>query len=240
MAIVRAIALMAGLGALVSAVVRVREPGTFPLATLMGGWFSRTPSLALILIGAGAGIATVVLVPLIGVLGGWAHITLAGPLSGQWIAMAIASIAVKTAFVLFEELIFRGALVSELRRRTGPAVAIGMSALVFAAAHSGRSLIDMAVLFADGIGFALAFVMTGSLWVSAIWHVSKNLSVWLFLGSGTIDLTHGPFDFQHVDAQWAIGSRGSAGLLDLAVTTLIVGLVTWSLQRYRVGYTETI
>lgn len=240
MAIVRAIALVVGLGALVSAVVRAREPDTFPLATLIQGWFSRTPSLALLLIGAGAGIATVVIVPLIGVLGGWAQITPAGPLSGQWVALAIAGVAVKTAFVLFEELIFRAALVSELRRWTGPVVAIGVSALVFAAAHSGRSLIDLAILLADGAGFALAFVTTGSLWVPVIWHVSKNLSVWLFLGRGTIDLTHGPFDFQHVGSEWVRGSTGSAGLLDLAVTTLIVGLVIWSLRCYRAGYMEAV
>lgn len=184
--------------------------------------------------------ASVVLVPLIGVLGGWARITLTGPLSGQWVAIAIAGVAVKTAFVLFEELIFRGALASELRRRTGPAVAIGTSALVFAAAHSGRSLMNMTVLFADGIGFALAFVTTGSLWVSTVWHLSKNLSVWLFLGGGTIDLTHGLFDFQYVGAEWALGSTGSAGLLDLVVTTLIVGLVIWRLQHYRAGYPEAV
>lgn len=240
MAIVQAIALVVGLGALVSAVVRAREPGTFPLATLIQEWFLRTPSLALLLIGAGAGIATVVVVPLIGLLGGWAQIAETGPLSGQWVVFAIAGVAVKTAFVLFEELIFRGALVSELRRWTGPTVAIGVSALVFASAHSGRSSIDMVILFADGIGFAVAFLTTGSLWVPVIWHVSKNLSVWLFLGSGTIDLTHGPLDFKYAGSEWALGSTGSAGLLDLAITTLIVGLVVWSLRCFRAGYTEAV
>lgn len=238
MAIAGAIALLVSLGALVSAVVRVREPGTFPLATLIRRWFSRTPSFVFLLIGAGAGIATVVVVPLIGVLGGWAQITTAERLSSGWIALAVATAAVKTAFVLFEELIFRGALISELSRWTGPAVAVCISALVFAAAHSDRSLFDSAILFADGIGFALAFVTTGSLWVPVVWHLSKNLSVWLFLGSGTIDLTHGLFDFRHTGSEWVLGSTGSAGLLDLAVTTLIVGLVAWSLRRYRTAHME--
>lgn len=231
MTIVRAFALLVGLGALVSAVARAREPGTFPLATLMERWFSRKPSLDLLFIAAAAGVATVVLVPLIGLLGGWVQITLAGPVSGRWFALAIAGAAVKTVYVLFEELIFRGALVSELRRRARPEVAIGVSALVFAAAHSGRSWIDMAILFADGVGFALAFVATRSLWAPVIWHLTKNLSVWLFLGSGTIDLTHGLFDLQYAGSEWVLGSTSSAGLADLAVTALIVGLVIWRLRR---------
>jgi|BarGraNGADG00312_2_1021985.scaffolds.fasta_scaffold80316_1 membrane protease YdiL (CAAX protease family) len=235
MRLLRDVALIASLAALVSVVVRAREPGTFPLNTLLRQWFSRRPSRALLLVGAVAGVASVVVVPLIGLLGGWAQIAPTGAPSFRWVALACAGVAVKTAFVLFEELIFRGALVSELRRWTHPAVAVGVSAAVFAAAHSGRSFVDMVILFVDGIGFALAFVATGSLWIPGAWHVSKNLSVWLFIGTGTIDLTHGPFEVQYVGAEWLFGSAGGAGLLDLAVTTVIVGVVIRNLLNQRSG-----
>jgi membrane protease YdiL (CAAX protease family) len=231
--IVRALALMVSLAAFVRAVVRVREPHTFPLATLMNKWFPQVPSLDHLLIGAGAGIAAVIVVPMIGLLGGWEQITLTEPVTGRWVGLAIAGVAVKTLFVVFEELIFRGALVSQLRRWTGSGIAVSLSALIFAAAHTGRSRVDTAILFADGIGFALAFVMTESLWVPAFWHISKNLSVWLCFGSGTIDLTPGPFAFEQLGSGPVLGSSERAGLLDLGVTILIVGLITWRLIRRR-------
>ncbi len=96
----------------------------------------------------------------------------------------------------------------------------------------------MAILFADG--FALAFVITGSLWLPTIWHIGKNLSVWLFLGSGTIDVTHGPFEFQYVSSESIFDSPSSAGLLDLAITILIVGLVICSLLRRRARDVKTV
>jgi membrane protease YdiL (CAAX protease family) len=233
MTIVREIALIVGLAALVGAVVRVREPHTFPLATLVNRWFLPVPLLDHLLIGAGAGIASVVIVPVIGLLGRWGQITPAVPVTGRWVGLAVAGVVVKTMFVIFEEFVFRGALVSQLRRWTGPVGAIGVSALIFAAAHSGRSLLDAAILFADGIGFAVAFVMTQNLWVPALWHISKNLSVWLFFGSGTIDLTPGPFMFKQLESGTVLSSPENAGLLDLVVTILIVGLATWSLIRRR-------
>ncbi|MFQ5615289.1 MAG: type II CAAX prenyl endopeptidase Rce1 family protein, partial [Anaerolineales bacterium] len=118
--------------------------------------------------------------------------------------------------------------------RTGLMITVGVSALIFAVAHHGRSLIDTAILFTDGIGFALAFVITSSLWVPVIWHASKNLSVWLFLGSGTIELTHGLFEFQQPGLGLGFGSPDSAGLLDLGITVLVVGVAALSLAHSRV------
>jgi membrane protease YdiL (CAAX protease family) len=230
---IRAVASFIGLVALVSAVIRAQGPGTFPLATLMHRWFARPPTLALVCIAVVAGIGGVVIVPLIGVAGGWGHFAGAGPLSGQWIALALTGVVVKAAFVLFEEVVFRGALISQLVRWKGPGVAIAVSALVFALAHSGRSVTDTVILFADGIGFGLAFVITGSLWVAAIWHLSKNVSVWLFLGSGTVDMTHGAFDWRIGEPGWAFGSEVSAGVFEVAATILVVGCVCWMLVRGR-------
>lgn len=47
----------------------------------------------------------------------------------------------------------------------------------------------------DGTGFAVAFLVSDTLWIPVIWYLSKNFSVWLILGKGTIDLVPGPFVF---------------------------------------------
>ena len=234
MTAIQTIALLIGFGALVKSVLRAREPRTFPIATLIKEWFRNLPSLEHLLIAFGAGIASAVIVPVAGLSSGWGQISLTKPVTTQWITLAIAGMAIKIIFVVSEEFIFRGALVSQLEHWTNIGVAVGVSALVFSVAHSGRSAIDTAILFADGVGFALAFVLTESLWVPVIWHTSKNLAVWFFLGSGTIDLAPGLLEFQQSRSGQVIGFPDSAGVLDLGVTVLVVSLVTWYLMHHRV------
>ena len=62
---------------------------------------------------------------------------------------------------------------------------------------------------------------------------SWNLSVWQFLGSGTIDLTRGPFRIAYSGPVWLFGSGSGAGLLALAATVLVVGIVSVSLRGRR-------
>jgi membrane protease YdiL (CAAX protease family) len=228
--------------ALIGAVIKVRREGQFPIATLIRNWFWRTPSPAAIVIGIIAGIASVAIVPLTGLLGGRAQIALNGIPSLPWIALAFAGVFVKCAFVLFEELIFRGALISQLRQWTYPLVAAILSAFLFAIAHGRYSFLDAAVLLIDGIGFAVAFLVTDTLWVPVIWHLSKNLSVWLFFGKGTIDLVPGPFIFSFRDGtpEWLSGSVGHAGILDLVVTIIVVGIVGCLLARNQKSHSNGI
>lgn len=219
--------------ALIGAVIKVRKEGTFPIAALMRNWFLRIPSAMAIFTGVIAGIASVAIVPLIGLLSARAQITLNGIPTSQWIVLAFTGVLVKCAFVLFEELIFRGAVISQLRQWTYPLIAVILSSFLFATAHGRHSFLDMTVLLIDGIGFAVAFLVTDALWVPVIWHLSKNLSVWLILGTGTIDLVPGPFVFNFRDGtpEWLSGAVGHAGVLDLVVTIIVVGVFSCLLAR---------
>lgn len=226
-------ALMVSSISLIGAVISVRKEGTFPIATLMRNWFFRPPSVIAIFLAIMAGIASVVTVPLIGLLSGHAQIAFNGIPTIRWIVLALTGAFVKCAFVLFEELIFRGALISQFRKWTFPLMAAIFSAFLFAAVHERYCFLDMAVLFIDGIGFAVAFMVTDALWIPVIWHLSKNIAVWLVFGKGTIDLVPGPliFSFRDGTPEWLSGSVGHAGVVDVVVTIIVVGVVSCLLAR---------
>jgi membrane protease YdiL (CAAX protease family) len=222
----RAVALLAGLAALVRAVIAARRPGVGPLGSLVQKWFGARPSPGWWALGALAGLASVAVVPLVAVVGGWGRIDPASALSGRWLALAAAGVILKAAFVVFEEIIFRGALVPAIRRWAPSYLAVAASGLVFAAAHGPRPFLDLAILWVDGIGFGLAFTATGSLWLPVTWHLSKNLAVWLLFGRGTIDLVGGPLRTVYHGPAWLFGSGPGAGWLDFIVALGIVGLMS--------------
>jgi membrane protease YdiL (CAAX protease family) len=80
---------------------------------------------------------------------------------------------------IFEELMFRGLLLRALRRKYSPAVAIGVSALVFALGHLvSPTLGTVAVLpalFALGVISGIAATWAGDLSISIPLHMGFNL-----------------------------------------------------------------
>jgi hypothetical protein len=82
----------------------------------MRHWFYRLPPTLTILLEILAGIASVAIVPLIGLLSGRTKIVFIGIPTCSWIVLAVTGVLVKCAFVLFEELLFRGALMSQFRQ----------------------------------------------------------------------------------------------------------------------------
>lgn len=88
----------------------------------------------------------------------------------QWWLLPMAVLPlVMTSF--FEEFLFRGFMQTRIERRFGTLAAIALSGLFFSLYHLGypgfRTFEDIALLFAVGIGFALAFKLGGnSLFVS--------------------------------------------------------------------------
>jgi len=91
----------------------------------------------------------------------------AGPLD---MLVSLAVIAVLPG--LCEELVVRGALLPSLVRPLGPRLAVGASALLFAAMH----LDAYRFLFTFAVGFVLGVVRlaTASLWPSILAHVTLN------------------------------------------------------------------
>lgn len=88
-----------------------------------------------------------------------------------WERLAIA-VAASTVAPLCEELAFRGYLLSALGLRRRPAVAIALSALVFALIHLDPVRFP-AVLFL-GLLYGWIAWRTGSVWPSALAHVVNN------------------------------------------------------------------
>jgi membrane protease YdiL (CAAX protease family) len=145
MIILQIIALMIRSIALIGAVIRVRKEGTFPIATLLRNWFFRPPSAMAIALGITAGIASVAIVPLIGLMSGRAQLAFNGIPTFRWIVLVLTGVLIKCAFALFEELLFRGALISQFRQGTFPLIATILSAFLFATAHGRHGFLDMTV-----------------------------------------------------------------------------------------------
>ena len=232
MTTLRILGLLAGLIALIVETARLRHDGQFPLRALVR---ERAPFVSSRLVAAGlaVGIASV-LVPLaVCVAMGWARVVPADIPEGTfaWVALAVISLVGKLILVSFEELIYRGSLLPQIQKRLGAVSAVVLSSLAFALAHGGRDTMDHAVLFVDGIGFGIVFLMTGSLWVPILWHWAKNATVW-FLGGGLLQSVEGPFRIELTStASDLVDKAGGANLLDLAATAAVILAMVMYLRR---------
>jgi membrane protease YdiL (CAAX protease family) len=169
--------------------------------------------------------------PFIGWASGAVAIAPTGALALGWMGQAVLAASIKSAFAVFEEIIFRGAVLSALRMWVPAGAAILLSAVVFAVGHLPRPLLDMAILVVDGVGFGVAAVVTGGLWVPIAWHASKNLAVWLLLDAGTVAPTRGLFSASVLRSSWLMGTTdGTASGLDLIVTVATVAVAVAALR----------
>lgn len=232
MTILKILGLLAGLVALIVETARFREDGQFPLKALMKRRAAYVPG-PLVAAGLAAGVASVALPVGVAVARGWMTIVPANIPEGTlaWVALAVISLTGKLILVFFEELIYRGALLTVIQKRFGAVTAVILSSLAFAVAHGGRDPIDHGVLLLDGLGFGIAFVMTGSLWVPIVWHWAKNAAVWL-LGGGTLQSVDGPFQLLLTGPDEVIGTAGGANLLDLGATAAVVLAMVLFLRRW--------
>jgi membrane protease YdiL (CAAX protease family) len=95
-------------------------------------------------------------------------------------SLVLFALVVVTVAPLAEELLFRGALLRALLRRTTPGAAVIISALAFAAVHPALdpkigSVIAVPALFALGLVSAGLAVRTGNLSASILLHAGFNL-----------------------------------------------------------------
>lgn len=218
-------ALVTALVSLVASVWRARGSRRFPLAVLVRDWLRANPRRGDLMIGVVAGFTSVLTVPLVGHVTGMLRIGSQGKVTFTWIGLAAASIALKGVLVFFEELVFRGSMCSELRRLVPPVLAAVVSAAIFTVAHAHRTPMGVAILLLDGIGFAAAFLVLGSLWLPIVWHLSKNVAVWLIYGTGTVALTSGPLGVEYLMPGRLVGSAAGPGIGDLVVALLVLGAV---------------
>ena len=97
---------------------------------------------------------------------------------GSGLSFWIMALSTAVVAPVYEELLFRGYVFRGLSRSAGPGVAIGVSALLFAAFH-GDPLHAIAVL---PMGLFLGWLRwrTGSIWPSMIAHALNN-AIWVAL-----------------------------------------------------------
>ena len=114
----------------------------------------------------------------------------------------------------FEEFFFRGFIQTRLERQFGSAAAVAASGLLFSLYHLGypgfRSAGDLALLFAVGVGFALAFRLSGN-----------NFFVSYFVNLPNAFLTYilKQEQFPHMTAQSTVWA--GASIAALAVVLLV-------------------
>ncbi len=77
--------------------------------------------------------------------------------------------------ILAEELLFRGLLQRWLVQRLGALIGIGLTALLFGAAHWPFSPLFAAVAMLAGLGYGLVFHFSGRLWPAMLLHLAVNL-----------------------------------------------------------------
>lgn len=138
--------------------------------------------------------------------------------------------------VIFEELIFRGAILYLLIRYIGTVKACLLSAFVFGIYHwfsygllGSRLVLMIYVLLVTGSGgwmFAFAYAKTKSLYAPAGLHLGWNLIT-------AIVFSAGPFGDQWLLQQGeAVESSGWVTLLFFSIQAILApGLVTWYLQN---------
>ena len=225
-----AVSLIVGLLALIMSTLERRAAGRLPIADLIRERFGRPP-LGSLLLGLAIGTG-VFLGPYALSLGlGWFQPVWAGTLTGDFLLLAVATVLIKLAWAAAEELIFRGAVLPQVAKRTNGLVGLAISALLFAWGHLERGgantpdVVSLLVFGLDGLGFALAYLATRSLWLPTLWHAAKNICIWLLLSQSTLQLTHGLFASVYSGPQFWLGAPNQAGWLDVAAAALAVLLL---------------
>lgn len=224
--VLAAAARLSGLGAALVALVRetwkLRAPGTLPVVQLVRREVRAKPTPGQMALCAAAGIllaATPVAWSV--ALGDASFVTVPGWQLASLLPV-VATVIVKVLWVFFEELAFRAALITALTRRVAIPVALAISALAFAAAH-GRDALSTVVLAVDGIGFAVAYVATGSIRAPIAWHLGKNLAVWICTGASTLQFAPMP---------WRLAGEVSS-YAELGFAMLLVALTSLALLTSR-------
>jgi membrane protease YdiL (CAAX protease family) len=222
MTVARFAGLALALAALVRETLSLRAPGAFPIARLIrrelrpshgSAWMTALCFIAGVLL---------VAVPVL-----W-DVTLGGATMSRalrWqhasVLAVIGTILIKVAWVFFEELSFRAALITAVARRVALPLAVLVSALAFAAAH-GRDVASTTILVIDGVGYGAAYVATRSLRAPIAWHAGKNITVWALTGQSTMQLIESP---------WRLTTTDSSSVAEIAMAAVIVGLTAMFLWR---------
>lgn len=194
------------------------------------GWLAKLAA------GLGLGAGLMLLVFAVLAAAGWLTAEPASPQPLPWVASALSWAALSLA----EELAFRGYIMQGLAGAWGMPAAVVVSSLAFGAVHlidPNVSLVAVLNISVGGLLFAVAYLVTRSLWLPAGIHIAWNLTeiqILGFPGSGYVEpallrtTVSGP--------EWLTGGAfgPEAGLLALGAWLLgICLLVGYGMTRRR-------
>ena len=136
--------------------------------------------------------------------------------SGAMLLLVTLTVSVLPGFG--EELLFRGYAQQRLLQRWHPALAIGFTSLLFAAAHFDA--VHIVGVLPLGIWLGVVAWLSGSIWFAVICHAANNALAVLVVNAGLEGATeHVRFD--------------ATGLIQIGVTGGFVALSVWVMLRYR-------
>lgn len=183
--------------------------------------------------GLGTGMAMMLLVHLIQHAGGWVQVGPGERPQGRrgWVSLALLLLV-----SALEEWIFRGWLFDLLLPRTGPAVTLVVTSVVFGLLHLGNRVGALTVFNAilAGAAFGAARLHTGGLALAVGLHIGWNLMQWPLLGYPLYGVERQGFlQFPTLLASRPRGPRLLSGgrdgpegsILDTAVFGLLLGLL---------------
>lgn len=141
--------------------------------------FHRPPLMALILsplvVLGQLGAAAIMNLLVQSLTGGFENPQISSISGGQgfsWLNFGLMLVVAGVVAPVVEETLFRGLLFGWLRSRLPLFAAVLLSAAIFAAAHVIPVLLP--ALFAVGVILAIAYELSGSLWVSILLHAMQN------------------------------------------------------------------
>ena len=198
--------------------------------TLLLDWFRLDGIVPFpVLLAALAGCASFLIPLSLSLWTGRAKLQPSAALSIPYVALSVANLLLRFLFAAVEEVLFRGTLLRIAARRISLPAAVILSALLFAVSHwSGAwppDYFGTASLFLEGVCFGIAYLATGSLWLGATWHASRNVMVWL-TGGGSYRLVAALATLRYVQNDIWID------IFDISTAVLLTA-VTWLLLRSR-------
>lgn len=195
------------------------------------GWLAHLAS------GLGLGAGLIVLVFAVMTAAGWLTAEKAYPVTLYLLASALTWVVI--SFV--EELTFRGYIMQGLAKAWGLPVAVVVSSFLFAAVHlinPNVQVLGILNICVAGLFFALAYLVTESLWLPAGIHIGWNLTeiqILGFPGSGHTEpaLLHSIVNGPELVTGGLFGPEG--GLIGLAAWLLGIGLLLgyWRVSKQK-------
>ena len=161
-----------------------------------------------IVVGALLGAAAVALPSLLLVGIGWLRVV--PGVAGSSIMAGLSAIVFLAPAALWEELMFRGYAFTVLSEWLHPAVALGLTSLVFGLVHlqnSGASIPSISVVVLAGVFLGSVLLVTRSLYAAFAAHLAWNWTLAAGLHAAVSGIPFAAPDYQMIDAgpDWATG-----------------------------------